>query len=155
MSSEMNIYAVGPNSFESYDHNGMSYLEDHGDFVFRKSTSKNMDKLCAYFHKNDRYPEFYLGIAKKIAICKCPIDGKEEWFNGDRNLKINNPEKGSTVTVYLQIMNNMYKRDFIFMGWVNVPVHEWKTSKGTIMMLEQKFIDGLLPEDKRYLKMNY
>jgi hypothetical protein len=40
------------------------------------------------------------------------------------------------------------------MGWLTTPVHEWKMSRGKVFMLEQKFIDGLLPQDKRYLKIN-
>jgi hypothetical protein len=127
---------------------------EYDDFEFRKSTTKNMDKLLAYFYKIQAYPEYYLGIAKRVAICKCPTTGEEQWFNSERNLKVENPVKGSTITVYVQIKKRNYTRDFIFMGWLTTPVHEWKMSRGKVFMLEQKFIDGLLPQDKRYLKIN-
>jgi len=128
-------------------------IHKYGDFVFRKSRSKNMDKLWAYFYKNETYPEYYLGLAKKIAICKCPITGKEEWFNADRCLCVENPIKDSSVTVKLHVKDKIYTREFIFMGWVKTPVHEWSMRKGSTLQLEQKFIDGLLPADKRYLKI--
>jgi hypothetical protein len=155
MSSEMNVYAVGSNNFDFPNYsNRTEYAENHGNFVFRKSTSKNMDKLWTHFYKNESYPQYYLGIAKRIAICKCPTTGEEEWHNGERCIKVENPIKDSTITVELQIKDKTYTREFIFMGWVKFPVHEWMMSKGTVLMLEQKFIDGLLPEDKRYLKIN-
>lgn len=128
-------------------------IDKYGDFVLRTTTSKNMDKLWAYFYKNDSYPEYYLGIAKKVAICKCLITGKEEWFNSKRCLSVENPIKGSTVTVKVHVKDKIYTRDFIFMGWVKTPVHEWSMRKGTTLQLEQKFVDGLLPQDKRYLKL--
>jgi len=124
------------------------------DFVFRKTTSKNMDKLWEYFYKNESYPEYYLGVVKKAAICKCQITGKEEWFNGDRCLTVENPTVGSTVTVKVHLKNKTYTRDFIFMGWVKSQVHEWSMRNGSTLQLEQQFIDGLLPQDKRYLKIN-
>jgi hypothetical protein len=128
-------------------------IHKYGDFVFRKSRSKNMDKLWAYFYENDSYPEYYLGIAKKVAICKCLITGKEEWFNVDRFLYNEIPIKNSTVTVKVHVKDKIYTRDFIFMGWVKTSVHEWRMRKGSTLQLEQKFVDGLLPQDKRYLKL--
>jgi len=145
MSEEIKVY---DESHEEHDDT------EYDDFEFRKSTTKNMDKLLAYFYKIQAYPEYYLGIAKRVAICKCPITGEEQWFNSERYLKVENPVKGSTITVYVQIKTKNYTRDFIFMGWLTTPVHEWKMSKGKVFMLEQKFIDGLLPQDKRYLKIN-
>ena len=128
-------------------------MNNCGDFVFRKSRSKNMDKLWAYFYKNETYPEYYLGVAKKVGICKCLITGKEEWFNADRFLYNENPSKGSTVTLKVHVKDKIYTRDFIFIGWVKTPVHEWRMRKGDTLQLEQKFVDGLLPQDKRYLKL--
>jgi len=145
MSEEIKVYD------ESHEENDDT---EYDDFEFRKSTTKNMDKLLAYFYKIQAYPEYYLGIAKRVAICKCPTTGEEQWFNSERNLKVENPVKGSTITVYVQIKTRNYTRDFIFMGWLTTPVHEWKMSRGKVFMLEQKFIDGLLPQDKRYLKIN-
>jgi len=158
MSGEMKIYSVGPlwpNAVENISETDYDYctLNKDGVFPFRKSTSKNMDKLCYHFYLNETYPEFYLGIAKRIAICKCPITEKEMWFNADRCFNVDNPLTGSIITVETKINDALYKRDFIFMGWVKTPVHEWRMKKGTILMLEQKFIDGLLPMDKRYLKI--
>jgi hypothetical protein len=126
----------------------------YGDVTFQKSTSKNMDKLWSYFYKYENYPEYYLGIAKRVAICKCPLTGKEEMFNGDRCLSIENPKIYSTITVTVKIKKRVYRRDFIFLGWAKTPIHEWIMKRGTNLMIDQKFIDGLLPEDKRYLKMN-
>jgi hypothetical protein len=70
-----------------------------------------------------------------------------------QRLKVENPIKGSIVTVENKMNDTLYLRDFIFMGWVKVPVHAWKMKKGTTLMLDQKFIDGLVKEDKRYLKI--
>ena len=141
---QVNVYPVG----EIRD-----TCDNRGDFVFRKTGSKNMDKLWRYFYSKQSYPEFYLGIAKKTAICKCPVTGEHQWFNGERSLSIENPEKGSTITVTLSIKSRIYSRDFIFCGWVKTPVHEWRMTKGTTLQLEQSFINGLLPDDRRYLKM--
>jgi len=118
-----------------------------------KSTSKNMDKLWRHFHSKQNYPKFYLGIAKKTAICKCPDTEEEEWYNGDRNLSVADPKKGETVTVTLTVNTGTYSKDFVFMGWVKQPVHEWKMESGSVLQLEQRFVDGLLPEDKKYLRM--
>jgi hypothetical protein len=154
MSEEMNVYDIGPNrevdDDVSYEDYSMNY---RGDFALQVSTCKNMDKLLAHFHKNENYPYYYLGIAKRVAICKCPITEKEEWYNGERCLKVENPVKGSTITVELQVKDKVYSREFIFMGWVKTPVHEWLMSKGNTFQLEQKFINKLLPKDKRYLKI--
>jgi hypothetical protein len=150
MISEMNVYSIGHIPRDNND----KCVNYYGEFTFRKSKSKNMNKLWSYFYKNKTYPEFYLGTAKKTAICKCLITGKEEWFNGERCLKVNNPIKGSIVKVELRIKNIMYNGDFIFIEWVKTPVHEWMMRSGTILQLDQKFVDGLLPEDKRYLRLN-
>lgn len=127
----------------------------YGDFTFqtRTSNTNNMNKLWAYFHKNETYPEFYIGIAKKMAICICPQTGKEAWYNANCFLQIENPKKGSTITLNIRIKNLLYKRDFIFISWVQSPVHEWRMKNGTTLQIEQKFIDSLLPQDKRYLKI--
>jgi len=114
---------------------------------------KNMDKLCAYFHTIENYPEYYLGTARRVAICKDPSSGKEYWYNGDRCLSIENPKKGSRVTVSIQHKNALYKKEFLFQGWVRFPVHEWKMKNGSILQLEQKFIDGLLSKERRFLRM--
>jgi len=150
MEEHMNVYPVGERratACEDYS------IKNCGDFVFRNRGSNNMDILWRHFYAKETRPEFYLGIAKKMAICKCPITGEEQWFNGDRCLSIENPEKGSIVTVTITIKTRIYTRDFIFCGWVQNPVHEWRMTKGTTLHLEQSFIDGLLPEDRRYLKI--
>lgn len=160
MSGKINVYTVGEKRekphlvgeryhtpYENYS------AQSYGDIVFQKSTSKNMDKLWRHFHSKQNYPKFYLGMAKKTAICKCPDTGEEEWYNGDRNLSVADPKKGETVTVTITINSGTYTRDFLFMGWVKQPVHEWRMGSGTVLQLEQKFVDGLLPEDKKYLRM--
>jgi hypothetical protein len=156
MSSEMNAYALGHDELYSTAPKPEDYAMNYcGDFVFQKSTTKNMDKLWERFYKNDSYPAYYLGIATKIAICKCPHTGEEGWFNGKRCLSIENPEKGSPVTVTLKVLDKNYKREFLFMGWVNHPVHEWSMTKGSTLQLSQSFVDGLSLHDRRYLKMNH
>lgn len=148
-----NVYPIGEIA-EQYRVKYEDYsFRKCGDIVFQKSTSKNMDILWKHFYKHESYPAYYMGKANKTAICKCPISGKEEWFNGERNLSVENPEKGSTVTVILKIKDKTYVRDFVFMGWVVQPVHEWSMTKGTTLQLEQSFIDGLSNIDRRYLKM--
>jgi hypothetical protein len=119
-----------------------SNLQDDGEynikfdkFTLHTSRCKNMDKLCSYFNYIENYPEFYLGVAKNIAICKHPDSGKEEWFNGERCLSINNPKKGSIVKIHVTVNNAIYKKDLIFMGWLNARVHEWSMKKGTILQL--------------------
>ena len=119
-----------------------NYTDNCGEFVFQKSTSKNMDKLWTFFHAKENYPEYYLGISKKVAVCKCPITGKDEWFH----LSDENPTRGSMVSIC--------GRDFIFVGWLKQPIHKWRMKNGKTLQLEQSFVDGLLPEDKRYLKIN-
>jgi hypothetical protein len=146
MSQELNIFPNGSNPDLDIE-SGRTPYENLG------ITSKNMNKLWRYFHFTENYPKFYMGLAKKVAICRCLRTGKEEWFNGERCLSSNNPKKGSIINVEFNIKNVTYERDFIFMGWVQVPVHEWKMEKGTTLQLDQSFVDGLLPKDKRYLGM--
>jgi hypothetical protein len=124
------------------------------DFIFKPNKSKNMNELWQFFHKTENYPDYYMGVAEKVAICKCPDSGNEEWFNGKRCLSIMNPMKGWTVRVQVNMRGDIYGKDYIFMGWVKQPVHEWRMKHGDILQLEQKFIDSLLPIDKKYLKMN-
>jgi hypothetical protein len=112
-----------------------------------------MDILWRHFHLTESYPEYYTGISKKIAICKCTKTGVEEWHNGERLLSSGILNKGSIVTLTLNIKGRIYTRDFIFNGWVKTPVHEWIMTNGNKLHLEQAFVDGLLPQDKRYLKM--
>ena len=157
---EINVYPVGVTkeieiSGETRYHEKYEdyAFHNYGDFVFQKTTSKNMSKLWKYFYKTENYPEYYFGIAKKIAICKCPKTEKEEWFNADRCLLIENPTKGSTVTIEHHTKDAIYTKDFIFIGWAQTPVHEWRMKNGITLLLEQRFVDGLLPEDKRYLKI--
>jgi len=104
-----------------------------------------MDKLWAYFHSKQNYPEFYLGLSKKTAICKCPLTGVEELHNADRYISVKNPQIGSTVTINC--------RNLVFIGWTKFSLHEWRMQDGTSMLLEQTFIDGLSPQDRRYLRM--
>lgn len=161
--AEMNVSSIeqtqfgpisfGPISFGPDDDNTTCEdpsINKYEEFVFQNSANKNMDKLWLYCYKNQTYPKYYIGIAKKMAICKCPTSGKEEWFNGDRCLSVQNPKKGSTIMVTI----NSVTRDFIFLGWAKFPVHEWKMTNGTVIQLTQRFIEGLSLENKRYLKIN-
>jgi hypothetical protein len=154
MSAEMKVYSLGQTTEIEDEKKYDDYsLHNYGDFVFQKYTSKNMNTLWERFYKNQSYPEYYLGVAKRMAICKCPDTGKEEWFNGERCLSLENLVKGSTVEVKIKIKDKTYTRDLIFMGWEKTPVHEWVMTNGTTLQLNQKFIDGLFPEDRRYLKI--
>jgi hypothetical protein len=163
MTQETKVFQVGPDYEGRYS--TLAHEEDHipyedyamhsyGELSFRQSTTKNMDILWARFNKNESFPEYYLGIAKRMAICKCPKTGEEEWHNGERCLSVENPEIGSTVTVTLKVKDKVYTRDFVFMGWLKIPVHEWQMTKGSTLQLTQNFVDGLCAQDKRYLKMN-
>ena len=131
---------------------GILNLETCQMRVARKG-SKNMDSLWRHFHETGNYPEFYLGISEKMAICSCPDTGKDEWFNGKTCLSVTNPMKGSIVTVYNGIKGTLWPKEFIFMGWVKFPVHEWRMKNGEVLQLEQSFIDRLVPEEKRFLKV--
>jgi len=130
---------------------------NYGAFIIKRPTSrdrsKNMDTLWRQFYETGNYPEFYLGIAEKVAICKCPDTGKEERFNGKTCLSVTNPMKGSIVTVYNGISGSLYPKEFIFMGWVKFPLHEWRMKNGEILQLEKRFIDSLVPAEKRFLKV--
>lgn len=163
MAQETKVFQVGPDYEGRYStlvgerwHTPYDEQTVHcyGDFSFQKYTTKNMNILWDRFNKNESFPEYYLGIAKRMAICKCPTTGEEEWYNGERCLSVENPEIGSTVTVTLKVKDKVYTRDFVFMGWLKTPVHEWQMTKGTTLQLGQTFVDGLCPQDKRYLKMN-
>ena len=163
MSMETKAYLVGqlgPDEIEIPDEtpHHTSYedycFHRYGEFMFQNSSTKNMEKLWTYFHKSESYPEYYRGISKKVAICKCPDTGEEKWYNSERCLNAYHLVKGSNISVEFQNKDGTYTRDFIFMGWVNGPVHEWKMTKGTTLMLAQNIIDTLSPQDKRYLKIN-
>jgi hypothetical protein len=156
MSRDMNLYAFGQRLNADYHAN--QQVNNYSDFALRHSTTKNMDILLESFHKNESYPVYYLGIAKKMAICRCPITGEEEWFNVLSHrvcLSIEKPKKGSTITVTLKDLDKIYSREFLFMGWSNYPVHEWCMTNGNTLQLSQSFVNGLSSQDKRYLKMNH
>lgn len=125
------------------------------DITFQNKNTQNIDKLWSRFYKSNSYPEYYLGIAKRVAICKCPNTGEEEWFNGEQLLPIINPEKETIVTIALEVKGKIYKRDFVFIGWVKDTVHEWKMTTGSTLKLNQHFVNGLSAYDKRYLKMKH
>jgi len=144
--AEMNVYPVC--------HQMDDYAHELGDFVFRKSTSKNMDILWSRFYSKQDYPEFYLGAAKRLAICKCPNRGAEELYNAERCLNVREPTIGSTITVQYRTKARSFEREYVFMGWAEGPIHEWIMQSGTTLQLKQRFVDGLLPEDRRYLKIH-
>ena len=92
--AEMNVYPI--ESEWDFDNEDFKYgVRSFKDFAFKKSKSKNMDLLWEHFHTNYNYPRFYLGIAKKVAVCKCPNTGIEERHNSDRCLTVANPTIGS------------------------------------------------------------
>lgn len=146
----MNVCAAEPTEKT----NSIANFHGYEDIMYRKNTSNNMDKLWSYFHSTENYPEYYLGIAKRVAICKDPGSGKEDWINADHCLSVDNPIKGSLVTVSIQNKNIIHKKEMIFVGWLRSPIHEWRMKSGTVLRLEQKFIDGLSQADKRFLRIH-
>lgn len=164
MCEEIKVCAIGPvkefdishenRCYIPYEQRGATY---HGDLTFQKTrtkVSKNMDTLWRHFHFKQNYPEYYLGIANKVAICKCPITGTEEWHNAPRCLSVQNPKKGETVTVTMVKKGKTYVKDLVFVGWVKQFVHEWRMNSHSILQLEQNFVDGLFQHEKRQLKIN-
>jgi hypothetical protein len=150
MSSEqqVNVYLSGEMCPSIY---GM------GDIVFQTSrtkVSKNMDILWRHFHKTQNYPEYYLGFAEKMAVCKCPVTGAEEWYNPSRCLTIQDPVPGQTVMVTMQKNGQPFGKEWIFLRWRIGRVHEWKTQKQTFLQLEEDFVAGLFHAEKRQLKIN-
>jgi hypothetical protein len=132
-------------------------LSNYGDFVIRKSRSKvsrNMDKLWMHFHYKQNYPEYYLGIAEKVAICKCPTSGVEKWYNAKRCLSVQTPKPGDIVTATVRQKDITSMTNVIFIGWVKTPIHEWRMDNQSVLQLEQNFIDGLFQHEKRLLKIN-
>lgn len=146
----MNVCAAEPTEKT----NSIANFHGYEDIMYRKNTSNNMDKLWSYFHSTENYPEYYLGIAKRVAICKDPGSGKEDWINADHCLSVDNPIKGSLVTVSIQNKNIIHKKEMIFVGWLRSPIHEWIMKRGDVLRLEQKFIDGLSQADKRFLRIH-
>jgi hypothetical protein len=150
MQSEMNVCAVELTE----KNNSIANFHGYEDIMYRKNTSNNMDKLWFYFHSTENYPEYYLGIAKRVAICKDPGSGKEDWINADHCLSVENPSKGSIVTATIRVKGMTYTKDLIFIGWTQTPIHEWRMKRGDVLRLEQKFIDGLSKADKRFLRIH-
>ena len=115
--------------------------------------SNNMDNLLHYFNSIHDYPEYYLGKAEKIALCRCPQTGKETWNNG-KILLIAEPRKNMIVKAQLKIKDTIYEKEFIFVKWETENFYEWRMKSGNILQLRQQYIDGLLPKDKKYLRMH-
>jgi hypothetical protein len=65
-----------------------------------------------------------------------------------------NPSNGDHVTLKKFVKNKLYNLDRIFIKWEKETFYEWKMTSGNILQLKQEYIDGLLPKDKRYLKMS-
>jgi hypothetical protein len=161
MSEQDNDYSIGAvKEFDiagenvHYQEHGMT---NYGDLVFHKTgfkVSKNMDKLWRHFHYKQKYPKYYLGIAEKVAICECPTMGLEEWYNSARYLSLQNPKKGDTIVVTKIVKGKSYMREYVFVGWVKQPVHEWTMDDNSMLYLEQSYVDGLFQAEKRQLKIN-
>lgn len=128
-------------------------IQNYGNFVFHPRTSTNMDKLWHMFHETQDYPELYMGVVEKMAYCKCLITGKDEWHN-IKLFSDMNPSNGDRVTLKKVIENKFCHLDCIFIKWEKETFYEWKMRSGNVLQLRQSYIDGLLPKDKRYLKMS-
>jgi hypothetical protein len=112
-----------------------------------------MNELLHYFNIIQDYPEYYLGKAEKIALCRCPQTGKESWNNG-KILLIAEPIKNMIVKAQLKIKDTIYEKDFIFVKWETENFYEWRMKSGNILQLRQQYIDGLNHKDKKYLRMH-
>ena len=159
----MNVYQLGDDKDESTLVGDMFHrkyedysVQKYGDFVFQPRTSTNMDKLWQMFYEKQDYPELYMGMVEKMALCKCLLTGKDIWHN-----KTVFPEKltkplssGDHITLKRVVKNKVYYCDCIFVKWEKENFYEWKLQSGNILQLRQKYIDGLSPKDKRYLKMS-
>jgi hypothetical protein len=125
-----------------------------GDFVYKRSTSKNMDKLWNTFHESQDYPEFYVGKVAKMALCNCPITNKSEWFSFKQLGNIDTPKPGDEVTVYARVNNKDYQKQTVFIKVERATYYEWSMKSGNVLQLRQDFIDSITAEDKRFLRMN-
>lgn len=119
-----------------------------------KGDTVTMKRMMDHFKSIKTYPTDYLGIAKKMAICKDPNSDLVEWWNAERCLSVENPEVGQVVRVTTNIGNETHEADWMFMGWADQPCHEFLTRDGNVMTLLQEIVDDLLPEDRQYLKMH-
>jgi hypothetical protein len=124
--------------------------------VIRDKTMKsfnNMDNLLQYFNSTEDFPEYYFGKTEKMALCRCPQTGEETW-NNVNNLLNKEPRKNMIVNVQVKVNDTVYEKEFIFVKWETENFYEWKMKSGNILQLRQKFIDGLKPRDKKYLRMH-
>jgi hypothetical protein len=80
--------------------------------------------------------------------------GLEEWYNSARYLSLQNPKKGDTIVVTKIVKGKSYMREYVFVGWVKQPVHEWTMDDNSMLYLEQSYVDGLFQAEKRQLKIN-
>jgi hypothetical protein len=110
-----------------------------------------MKKIIDIFRSTNAYPKDYLGIAKKMAICKAPHSDLMEWWNAERCLSVENPQVGDIVCVTTMREGLVHRADWIFMGWGDVACYEWILTNGNAMTLMQPIVDDLLPEDMEYL----
>jgi len=131
-----------------------SYYDGYKTFsVLNMNKCNNMDNLLRHFHSNQDYPEFYLGKAENMALCRCPQTGEESCNNGNTFLTTE-PKKNTIVTARIKIKNIVYEKDFVFVKWETANFYEWRMKSGSILQLHQKYIDGLLDKDKKYLRMH-
>jgi hypothetical protein len=128
-------------------------VQYYDNVCIQRSIHMNMNKLLQHFHSTQNYPEFYLGKVEKMALCKCPISLKDEWFSAT-NLGINKPPKPGTIFEINRIVKKeIHSKLTTFIRWEPQPFYEWRMSFGNVLQLRQDFIDGLSAEDRRYLKM--
>jgi hypothetical protein len=128
----------------------------YGDKIFgviNMNNKNNMDTLWRHFQSNQDYPEFFMGKVEKMAFCKCPNTGEESWNNA-KILLTEDPIKNTIVTARIKIRDTVYEKDFVFVKWETANFYEWRMKSGSILQLHQKYIDGLLDKDKKYLRMH-
>ena len=119
----------------------------------RIKLNNNMDILMHHFNSTQDFPEYYLGKVEKVALCRCPQTKEKSWNNGNC-LLTENPIKNTHIKVQVKVNDTIYERELIFVKWETEDFYEWRMKSGNILQLHQKFIDGLRPKDKKYLRMH-
>jgi len=120
-----------------------------GDVVFRKKTSDAMSMLWKRFCEINDFPELYLRIVARIALCKDSKTMLEEHHDA-LDIQCDNPDTlrmGQAITV----KNNRFTKDAIFQRWDDQVFHKFRMKSGVYTFLRQDLIDKMTDEDRRYL----
>jgi hypothetical protein len=121
--------------------------------VFIQKSLNNTQRLWNHLHETHNFPEYYSGIVERMALCKCPISGNDEWFRPETLGNRNFIRKGTEIEINRMFKNEIYSKKTVFIRWELQPFHEWRLQNGCLLQMRQDFIDGLTREDRRYLKI--